>query len=81
MAPFGSSGMVSYSTSIATMAVSRTVSEIHRLIGQKLLIFFTPPPCIRRPVRSEAIRVKQRPSVTKTKMMGYHVVKEFRRNV
>jgi len=35
MPPFDSLGMVSYSTSIATMDVSRTVSEIHRLIGQK----------------------------------------------
>jgi len=37
--PFGSSGMTSYSISIATMAVSRTVSGIHRLIGQKSPIF------------------------------------------
>ena len=39
MPPFDSLGMVSYSTSIATMAVSRTVSEIHRLIGQNREIF------------------------------------------
>jgi len=37
--PFDSLGMVSYSTSIATMAVSRIVSEIHRLTGQNGPIF------------------------------------------
>jgi len=46
--PFDSLGMASYSTSIATMAVSRTVSEIHQLIGQKLpnfvtLLYLAPP--------------------------------------
>ena len=40
MAPFSSLCMVSYSTS---MAVSHTISEIHRLIGQKLPNFLTPP--------------------------------------
>jgi len=34
--------MVSYLTSIATMAVSRTISKIHHLIGQKSPNFFTP---------------------------------------
>ena len=40
--PFDSFGMVSYSTSIATTAVSRTISEIHQLSGQKLSKFLTP---------------------------------------
>jgi len=39
--PFDSLSMVSYSASIATMAVSRTVSEIHRLICQKSPNFLT----------------------------------------
>jgi len=39
--PFDSLDMVSYSTSIATTAVSRTVSEIHQLIGQKSPNFLT----------------------------------------
>ena len=38
---FGSSGIVSYLTSIATVAVSCAVSEIHWLIGQKSSIFLT----------------------------------------
>jgi len=64
VAPFDSLGMVSYSTSIATMAVSRTISEIHRLIGKKSsyflisLVFGTP-------VSGKAVRVKQQPLVTK----------------
>ena len=41
MSPFGKFGMVSYSTSIATMAISRTISEIHQLIGQKVPNFLT----------------------------------------
>jgi len=40
--PFDGFGMVSCSTSIATMVVSRTVSEIHQLIGKKLP-HFSPP--------------------------------------
>jgi len=50
-------GYVSYSTSIATMAVSRTVSEIHRLIGQKSPIFLTHL-LFGAPVRYEAVRAK-----------------------
>ena len=65
MPPFNSLGMVSYSTSIATMAISRIVSEIHELIGQKMLNFLTPPPVFGAPVRGEAVGVKQQPSVTK----------------
>ena len=64
MPPFDSLDMVSYSTSIATMAVSRTVSQIHRLIGQKSHDFLIPI-VFGVPVRSEAFGVKQRPSVTK----------------
>ena len=60
MAPFGSSGTVSYLTSIATMAVSHTI----RLIGQKLSNFLIRP-VFGAPVRGEAIRVKQQPSVMK----------------
>jgi len=51
-------GMVFYSTSIATMAVSHTVSEIHQLIGQKCPIF-SPPPVFGAPVRGEAVGVNQ----------------------
>ena len=65
MAPFGSSGMVSYSTYIATMVVSRTVSEIHRLIVKNCPIFS--PLVFSTPVRGEAVRVKQRPSVSGVK--------------
>ena len=64
MPPFDSLSMVSYSTSIATMAVSRTVSEIHRLIGEKSLNFLNPL-VFGAPVRGEVVRVKHRPSVTK----------------
>jgi len=55
-------GFVSYSTSVATMAVSRTVSEIHRLSRQKS------PLVLGAPVRGEAVGAKQRRSVTKTRM-------------
>jgi len=41
MPPFDSMGMVFCSTYIATMAVSRTVSEIHRLVGRKSPNFLT----------------------------------------
>jgi len=51
--------MVSYSTSIATMAVFHTVYEIHRLFQK------SPPPCIQRPIRGETVGVKQQLSVTK----------------
>jgi len=61
--PFGRSGMVSYSTSIATMAVSH-VSKVHLLIGQKLPNFLTPF-VFGASVRGEAVGVKQRPLVTK----------------
>jgi len=40
--PFNGLGMASYLTSIATLAVSHTISEIHRFIGQTLSNFFTP---------------------------------------
>jgi len=43
MIPFERFGAVSYSPSIATMALSCIVCEISRLIGQKLLNFYTPP--------------------------------------
>jgi len=52
--PFDSLGMVSYSTSIATMAVSCTVSEIHQLIGQKSPNFRTTL-VFGAPVRGEAV--------------------------
>ena len=51
--PFGRSGMAFYSTSIATMAVSRTVSEIHQLTGQKSPIFS--PLTFGASVKSEAV--------------------------
>ena len=66
MPPFDSLGVVSYSTSIANYlnyGGSRTVSEIHQLIGQKSPNFLTP--FIRRPIRGEAVGVKQQLSVTK----------------
>jgi len=62
--PFDSLGMVSYSTPIATMAVSRTVSEMHRLIGKKI-VQFSHPLVFGASVRGEAVGVEQRPSVTK----------------
>ena len=72
MPPFDSLSMVSYSTSLATMAVSRTVSEIHGLIGQKLPNFLIPlySGGIGAPVMGEAVGVKQQPSCRKTRMMG-----------
>jgi len=54
---------LSYSSSIATMAVSRTVSEIHRLIGQNRPILS--PLVFGAPVIGEAIGIKQRHSVMK----------------
>ena len=41
--PFKSLGVVSYSPSIATMAISCIVCEIQRLIGRKSRNFYTPP--------------------------------------
>ena len=40
---FKSLGVVSYSSSIATMAISCIVCEISRLIGRKSHNFYTPP--------------------------------------
>ena len=65
MPPFDTLGMVSYSTSLATMAVSHTVAEIHQLIGQESPNFFTLLLVFGAPVRGESVEVKQRPSVTK----------------
>jgi len=62
--PFDSLGMVSYSTSIATMTVSHTVAKVHQLIGKKITQF-SHPLVSGTPVRGEAIGVKQRPSVMK----------------
>jgi len=55
-------GMVSYSTSIATMAISRNVSETHRLIRQKWPNFLSPL-VFDTPVRGEGVGVKQWPLV------------------
>jgi len=69
--PFNSMGMVSYSNSIATMAVTRTVSEIpgtptySTKIAQFCLVFGAP-------IRGEAVRIKQWPLVTKH-WWGYQV--------
>jgi len=62
--PFDSLGMVYYSTSIATMAVSCSISKIHQLIRQKLPNFLTPL-VFGAPIRGEAVGVEQRPSVMK----------------
>ena len=62
MPPFNSSSMVSYSTSIATMAVSRTLAEIYSY-WSKNAKFFSPPLVFGAPVRGEAVGVQQRPSV------------------
>jgi len=62
--PFDSLDMVSHSTYIATMAVSRTASEIHQLIGQKSPNFLTSL-VFGVPVRGEAVGIRQRPSVMK----------------
>ena len=56
MPPFDSLGLVSYSTSVATMAVSQTVSEIHRLIGQKSPKFLSTL-VFGAPVRGEAVGI------------------------
>jgi len=77
--PFNSLGMVSYSTSIATMAVSHTISDIHQLIGQKSANFLTP-------VFGPLLWVKPSelsndPSDEKLQWWGFQVVKEFWRNV
>jgi len=61
---FDSLGMLSYSSFIATMAVSRTVSEIHRL-GQNSPINFLTLLVFSSPVRGEAVGVELWPSVTK----------------
>ena len=63
--PFDSFGMVSYSTSIATMAI---VAEVHRLIGQKLPSrAYSHPPLYLAPLLGvkHAVGVEQRRSVTK----------------
>jgi len=78
--PFNSLDVVSYLTSIATMAVSCTVSEIHQLIGQKSPNFLTPlysaPPLGVKPSElSNDTRDE------KLELWGYQVVKEFRQNV
>jgi len=57
-------------TFIATMAASRTVSETHRLIGQKSPNFITSLLAFGAPVRGEAVKVKQRTAVTKNENNG-----------
>jgi len=61
--PFSSSGMISYSTSIVTMAVSHSFRDTPTYWSK--IAHFSHPPCIRHPIRGEAIGVKQRPLVTK----------------
>ena len=56
MPPFDSLGMVSCSTSVATMAVSRSVSEIQRLIGKKIGQF-SHPIVFSAHVRGEAVGI------------------------
>ena len=41
------------------MAISHTVSEIHRLIGHKSPNFLTPALVFGTPITGEAVRVKQ----------------------
>jgi len=43
MTPFDRSHTSSYSPSIVTMAISCIVCEVYRLIGRKLLHFYTTP--------------------------------------
>jgi len=72
--------MASYSTSIATTAISRTVSEIHQLIDQKSSNFLTPlylmPPLGVKPSELSTTLGDE-----KLEWWGYLVVKEFRRNI
>jgi len=67
--PFGSSGMFSYSTSLPTMAVSHTVSEIHRFIGQKSPIF-SPLLYLAPPLGMKPSELSNNPRWHKTRMMG-----------
>jgi len=67
--PFNSLGMVSYLTSVATIAISCTVSKIHQLSGQKSLNFLTPL------YSASLLGVKPSelsndPQLQKTRMMG-----------
>ena len=70
VAPFGSSDMVSYSTSIATtatMVISCTVSKIHRLIGQKSHCFLL---YLASPLGMKPSELSDDPRWWKTRMMG-----------
>ena len=61
MSPFDRAYMTSYRRSIATMGLSRTVSEINGDFGRKSQFFPTPAP-------AEGIGYRRR--VSKTRMMG-----------
>jgi len=52
--------MVSYLTSIATVAVSHTVSEIPNLLVKNRTIF-SPPLVFGAPIRGEAVGIQQPP--------------------
>jgi len=64
--------MVSYSTSVATMAVSFTISEICQ---------FSHPLVFSAPARVKLLELSTDPWWRQTRMMGYQVANDFWRNV
>jgi len=66
--PFDSLGMISYSTSTATMAVSCTVSEIHQTYWSKIALF-SHPLYSARPLGVKPSELSNNPR-WKTRVMG-----------
>jgi len=65
---------ISYRRSIATMGLSRTVSEINGNFGRKSQIF--PTPCTLRPLKGFPLELDIGAGDQKTRVMGYRAEKE-----
>jgi len=68
MSPFDRVHITSYQRSIATMGLSRTVSELDVDFSRKSQKF--PTPCILRPLKGFPLELGVGPSSQKTRMLG-----------
>ena len=81
MAPFDRSHTSSYLPSVVTMAISRIVCEIWRLIGKKSRHFYTPPVFVAS-AAADPVRVLWKwLMMVKLEWLGYRMVKELWRYV
>jgi len=76
LVPFESSGAISYSPSIVTMALSCIVCAISRLIGRKSQNFYTPP-VFSAPAGGDPVVISQRRLLLiKLEWLSYRVVQK-----